>query len=87
MRYVIEIKLTENPIDQALCDLIREYNMQDKVMVASFHDESMQNFRKTCPPAYATARQDLEQDLARLKQELQVPAELPPTVYGNKPLK
>ena len=49
MRYVIEIKLTENPIDKPLCDLIRQYNMQDKVMIASFHDEAMQNFRETCP--------------------------------------
>src|SRR6185503_18000015 len=30
MRYVIEIKLTENPIDKPLCDLIRKRNMQDK---------------------------------------------------------
>jgi glycerophosphoryl diester phosphodiesterase len=49
MRYVIEIKKTQNPIDQPLCKLIREYNMQNKVMVASFHDEAMANFRKTCP--------------------------------------
>lgn len=55
MRYVIEIKLTENPIDRALCDLIREYDMQDKVMVASFHDEAMQNFRKTCPEVATSA--------------------------------
>src|SRR5215217_4633053 len=31
MRYVIEIKLTQNPIDKPLCDLIRKRNMQDKV--------------------------------------------------------
>src|SRR5512140_38883 len=49
MRYVIEIKLTQNPIDQPLCDLIRKYNMQDKVVIASFHDEAMQRFRTTCP--------------------------------------
>src|SRR5688572_26976145 len=36
MRYVIEIKLTEHPIHEPLCGLIRQYNMQDKVMVASF---------------------------------------------------
>jgi glycerophosphoryl diester phosphodiesterase len=41
MRYVIEIKLTQNPIDRPLCDLIREHDLQDKVMVASFHDEAM----------------------------------------------
>ncbi|MDX1377349.1 MAG: glycerophosphodiester phosphodiesterase [Anaerolineales bacterium] len=55
MRYLIEIKLTENPIDQPLCDLIREHNMQNKVMVASFHDEAMQNFRETCPEVATSA--------------------------------
>jgi glycerophosphoryl diester phosphodiesterase len=55
MRYVIEIKLTENPIDRPLCDLIRQHNMQDKVMIASFHDEAMQNFRETCPEVATSA--------------------------------
>ncbi|HUE98266.1 MAG TPA: glycerophosphodiester phosphodiesterase, partial [Anaerolineales bacterium] len=55
MRYVIEIKLTQNPIDRPLCDLIREHNMQDKVMVASFHDEAMQSFRETCPEVATSA--------------------------------
>ena len=55
MRYVIEIKLTQNPIDQPLCDLIRQYDMQEKVMVASFHDEVMQNFRETCPEVATSA--------------------------------
>ena len=49
MRYVVEIKLTQNPIARPLCELIRRHNMQGKVMIASFHDEAMQNFRKTCP--------------------------------------
>lgn len=55
MRYVIEIKLTQNPIDKPLCDLIRKHDMQDKVMVASFHDEAMQNFRLTCPEVATSA--------------------------------
>jgi glycerophosphoryl diester phosphodiesterase len=55
MRYVIEIKLTENPIDKPLCDLIRQHQMQDKVMIASFHDEAMQNFRETCPEIATSA--------------------------------
>jgi glycerophosphoryl diester phosphodiesterase len=55
MRYVIEIKLTQNPIDKPLCDLIRKYNMQDKVIVASFHDEAMKNFRRTCPETATSA--------------------------------
>ena len=37
--------------------------------------------------AYAEARTALTADLARLKLELKVPVELPPTVYGNQPLK
>ena len=55
MRYVIEIKLTRNPIDQPLCDLIRGYNMQGRVMIASFHDEVMQGFRATCPEVATSA--------------------------------
>lgn len=55
MRYVIEIKLTQNPIDGPLCDLVRKHNMQAKVVVASFHDEAMQNFRKTCPEVATSA--------------------------------
>ncbi|MEO8357088.1 MAG: glycerophosphodiester phosphodiesterase [Chloroflexota bacterium] len=55
MRYVIEIKLTENPIDQPLCELIRKHTMQERVMIASFHDEAMQNFRATCPEVATSA--------------------------------
>lgn len=55
MRYVIEIKLTENPIDKPLCDLIRKHNLQNKVVIASFHDEAMQNFRTTCPEVATSA--------------------------------
>ena len=55
MRYVIEIKLTENPIDKPLCDLIRKYDMQDNVMIASFHDVAMQNFRQACPEVATSA--------------------------------
>ncbi len=55
MRYVIEIKLTQNPIDKPLCILIRKYNMQNKVVIASFHDVAMQNFRKTCPEVATSA--------------------------------
>ena len=55
MRYVVEIKLTQNPIHKPLCDLIRKHSMQDKVMVASFHDEAMQNFRAACPEVATSA--------------------------------
>lgn len=55
MRYVIEIKLTENPIEQPLCDLIRKHDMHNRVMIASFHDQAMQNFRATCPEVATSA--------------------------------
>ncbi|HXQ37069.1 MAG TPA: glycerophosphodiester phosphodiesterase [Anaerolineales bacterium] len=55
MRYVIEIKLTEDPIDKPLCDLIRKFRMEDKVLIASFHDQAMQNFRATCPEVATSA--------------------------------
>jgi len=56
-RYLIEIKLTENPIDKPLCDLIHKYHMEEKVIVGSFHDESMAAFRKTCPDVATGASQ------------------------------
>jgi glycerophosphoryl diester phosphodiesterase len=55
MRYVIEIKLNENPIDKPLCDLVRKYNMQERVVIASFHDEAMRRFRETCPEVATSA--------------------------------
>jgi glycerophosphoryl diester phosphodiesterase len=55
MRYVIEIKLTEKPIDKPLCDLIHKHNMQDKVVIASFHDEAMKKIRETCPEVATSA--------------------------------
>jgi glycerophosphoryl diester phosphodiesterase len=54
-RYVIEIKLTRNPIDQPLCDLIRKYDMQEKVLIGSFHDQAMKNFRAICPEVATSA--------------------------------
>lgn len=55
MRYVIEIKLTRNPIDKPLCDLIRSHGMQDRVLIGSFHDEAMKNFRAICPEVATSA--------------------------------
>ena len=49
MRMTIEIKKTNSPMAKPFCDLIREYNMQDKVLVASFHDERLKEFRTECP--------------------------------------
>ncbi len=55
MRYTIEIKKATLPIAQPFCDLIRQYNMQDKVLVASFHDAAIAEFRQTCPEVATSA--------------------------------
>jgi glycerophosphoryl diester phosphodiesterase len=45
----IEIKKTESSMAVPFCDLVREYEMQDKILVASFHDDRMKEFREVCP--------------------------------------
>jgi glycerophosphoryl diester phosphodiesterase len=55
MSYLVEIKLTKTPIAKPFCDLIHKYGMQDKVIVASFHDDAMRLFRETCPDVATSA--------------------------------
>lgn len=58
-RMTIEIKKTEGSMAGPFCDLIRSYGMQDKVLVASFYDERMDEFRQVCPEvATSSARQE-----------------------------
>ncbi|MEM7798228.1 MAG: glycerophosphodiester phosphodiesterase [Chloroflexota bacterium] len=45
----IEIKQKEPSITQSFCDLIFEYGMQEQVLVASFHRETITEFREVCP--------------------------------------
>jgi glycerophosphoryl diester phosphodiesterase len=49
MRFNIDMKQSDPPIYAALCELIRKYNMQDKVVAASFSHETITAFRKLCP--------------------------------------
>jgi glycerophosphoryl diester phosphodiesterase len=49
MRMNIEIKQKSPSIVQPLCDLLRQYNMPDKVLIPSFHPETMTEFRDKCP--------------------------------------
>ncbi|MCA9913430.1 MAG: glycerophosphodiester phosphodiesterase [Anaerolineae bacterium] len=49
MRMNIEIKQELPSIVQPFCDLLREYEMTDQVLVASFHESTMQEFRAACP--------------------------------------
>lgn len=55
MPYIIEIKASAIPTEQPICDLIREYNMENKVMVASFYDDKLENFRTICPEITTSA--------------------------------
>jgi len=55
----IEIKKTEGSMAVPFCEMIRTYGMQDKVLVASFLDERMSEFRQACPEvATSSARQE-----------------------------
>ncbi len=55
----IEIKRVDNqPVAEPFCRAIRQYNMQDKVLVASFHSDLMAAFRAACPEVATSATQD-----------------------------
>lgn len=55
----IEIKKTENSMAVPFCEMIRSYGMQDKILVASFLDERMSEFRQACSEvATSSARQE-----------------------------
>lgn len=58
MRMTIEIKKTTASMAKPFCDMIREFNMQDKVLVASFHDERMKEFRSECPEVATSSAKD-----------------------------
>jgi glycerophosphoryl diester phosphodiesterase len=86
-RMLMEIKKVSRPIDQSLCKLIQKYDMQDKVIVASFDDEALDHFRQVCPGiATSGARNEVKTFVLLSKvglgflvsprfQSLQVPAE------------
>ncbi|MEO0595851.1 MAG: glycerophosphodiester phosphodiesterase [Chloroflexota bacterium] len=45
----VEIKQAEPPMEQATCDLIREYERENSVVVVSFSADVMTAFREACP--------------------------------------
>jgi glycerophosphoryl diester phosphodiesterase len=48
-RFNIEIKQAEPSITEPFCLKIREYNLVDRVLVASFSQETLDEFRQVCP--------------------------------------
>ena len=45
----IEIKQDSPSIVEPFCDLIQEYQMEDKVLIPTFHPDTMNEFREKCP--------------------------------------
>lgn len=45
----IEIKQSEPSIVRPFCDLLDQYDLRERVLVASFHPETMVEFRAACP--------------------------------------
>lgn len=55
----IEIKQVQSPVVvEAFCQLIRQHEMQEKVLVASFWPEHMENFRQNCPEVATSFYED-----------------------------
>lgn len=51
----IEIKQAEPSIAGPFCQMIRDYGMTEKVMVASFSDQAIREFRAACPEVATSA--------------------------------
>ena len=54
-RLNIEIKQSDPPITKPLCRLIREHDMEDWVLIASFDPSTMADFRDECPEVATSA--------------------------------
>lgn len=57
-RMNIEIKQVEPSVAAQFCSVIRQYKMSDKVLVASFHQPAMDDFRRACPEVATSATQN-----------------------------
>jgi len=57
-RMNIEIKQVEPSIASSFCNLIRDHNMSDKVLVASFNQLPMDEFRRACPDVATSGTQN-----------------------------
>ena len=52
---IVEIKQESPSMAQPLCDLIRQYGMGNKVIIPSFSDIAMREFRAVCPEVTTAA--------------------------------
>ncbi|MDX1689376.1 MAG: glycerophosphodiester phosphodiesterase [Candidatus Promineifilaceae bacterium] len=51
----VEIKQREPSLVPSLCALIRRHNRQDAILIASFHPQVMDEFRRECPEVATSA--------------------------------
>lgn len=51
----IEIKQTTPSLAAPLCDLLRRYELADQVLIASFHQVALDEFRTACPEVATSA--------------------------------
>ncbi|GJM43027.1 MAG: glycerophosphoryl diester phosphodiesterase [Ardenticatenaceae bacterium] len=49
MRMNIEIKQETPSMVRPFCTLIHDYNMEEKILVATFHQATVEEFREVCP--------------------------------------
>jgi len=54
-RINLEIKDSRSSVIQSLCRMIRDHQMTEKVMVASFDADSLKEFREACPRVATSA--------------------------------
>ncbi|MBU2648713.1 glycerophosphodiester phosphodiesterase [bacterium] len=54
-RMVIEIKQAEPSLVSGFCEMIRAFNMQDHVVIGSFKQDAMDEFREACPEVATSA--------------------------------
>lgn len=57
-RMNIEIKQVDPPIAEPFCQLVRQYGMEEQVLVGSFHQEAMDAFRSACPEVATSGTED-----------------------------
>jgi glycerophosphoryl diester phosphodiesterase len=73
----IEIKLVENtPIVEPFCQLIRQYGKQDQILVASFHEDAMAEFRAVCPEVATSTSQNTGRSSSRSRSPCRAPTRL-----------
>ena len=57
-RMNIEIKQAQPSIAQPLCEITRDHGMADRVLIASFNQDTIRDFRDACPDVATSAGED-----------------------------